>query len=119
MIYSERRLMPDAKRDIQKYDPWVRKDRPEWSYLKGTLLSLNFWFRQMAAWGGVLGCVIVVNLVDCRRNVDKEKLSNFRRNIILVSMAFFARIHSFACGCLYASVKRVHVDYSEYLGPDY
>lgn len=73
----------------------------------------------MGAWGGVLGCVIVSNLFDCRRNVEKEKLSDWRRNIILLGMAFFCRIHSFSCGCFYASVKRVHVDYSKYLGPDY
>lgn len=87
--------------------------------MQGTLCSLVMWPRQLGAWSSVLGCVIVVNLIDWRKDVNKEKLSSQRRNIILVAMAFFARFHSFCCGCVYASVKRVQVDYSEYLGPDY
>lgn len=111
--------MPDEHRDLPKYEPWVRKDRPRWSYFSGAVCCFLFWPRQIAAWCAILGCVVVVNLIDWRKDVEKEKLSSFRRNTILVAMAFFARCHSFLCGCVYASVKRVHVDYSDYLGPDY
>jgi len=117
-IYSERRLLPNPERDA-KFQPWVCKDRPRWSYFWLTFGSCFNGLRTFVGWCCVLGCVIVANLVDCRRDVETEVLSNTRRTIIQASMAFFARCHSYCGGCMYASVKRVECDYSLYLGPDY
>jgi len=118
-MVTERRTFPKAEHIGSKYEPFLRKDRKFWTFPLALITQFVFWPRMIIGWICVSGCIIVANLVDCRRDLEKEKLSKTRRVTIQLAMAFFARMHSLMGGCVYSRVERVDVDYSKYLGKEY
>ena len=118
-MWTERRTLPKKEHLGSKFEPFLRKDRELWTITTALVTQIVFWPRMIIGWICVSGCIIVANLVDCRRDLEKEKLSKTRRVTIQLAMAFFARMHALMGGCIYSRVERVEVDYSRYLGKNY
>ncbi len=59
VIYSNRRVKPNGKRDAD-YQPFVRLDYQNWSYLKGTIFAFFSLPRFLIGWGFFFAVAFVV-----------------------------------------------------------
>mmetsp|Transcript_1278 Transcript_1278/g.1722 ORF Transcript_1278/g.1722 Transcript_1278/m.1722 type:complete len:102 (+) Transcript_1278:13-318(+) len=71
VIWNNTRLKPDPKRDIAKYQPWVRADTHEWSYVK--CIFTHFFFIPRYA---CLLIILAIALIGCFLISFGAKLDN-------------------------------------------
>lgn len=82
IIWSNRpRLMPDAKRDVKKYAPWVRRDMHEWSYLMVVFTHFFFIPRYVILLTILLIAFLGTTILNIGANIDN--LSPTRRWLII------------------------------------
>lgn len=90
VIWSNRRLKPDDKRDTAKFAPWVRLDVNEWSYLRCIFTHFFFIIR----YGMLLGILLVAfcggMILSIGANIDN--LSPTRQWIVLQYSCLLMRI---------------------------
>jgi len=78
-IFLNKNLKPDKKRDIEKFEPFVRTDYHEWSYFLTLFTHFFFWPRFFAAWlviaVGVL--IMFIMMLGKRRDAQVNSWADF------------------------------------------
>ena len=116
-IYTNKRSAPDSNRD-QKFKPWVRKDHHRWSYLLAPVTHFFFIPRLIICWLTLFLGILLIFIIDLGQDKTKP-IKPTRRWILDNCAAFLSRVNSFTTGLIWVDQRRVHVDYSYYLGKDY
>ena len=114
-IYWNKRSRPDPVRD-KGYEAFVRVDYDKWSY--STALFTHFFFlpRFIIGWCSFFTGVIL-SVVVCIGS-DPFKLPQWKKNIVrFINQCSFSI--TLPMGGFWMYRKRVDVDYSKYLGPNY
>lgn len=114
-IYANRRLRPDPERDA-KYAPFVRYDYDQWSYTLAIFTHAFFLPRLILGWLSFMICGMIA-IVLCIGE-DPKHLPGWKKTCIVSTCVFIGNFITLVSG-IYARRKRIHVDYSKYLGEDY
>ena len=117
VIYSNRRVKPNAKRDAD-YQPFVRLDYKNWSYVQGTIFGLFSMPRFLIGWGFFFVVAFAVAFAKWTKS-DAQPMVGPRFWIVNQITRFGFRIALFMTGLVWAEKKQIKADYSKYLGKDY
>lgn len=115
VIYTNKRSKPDPKRDAN-FEPFVRHDYNNWSYWKAIFTHFFFWPRFIIGWTGFL-CLALVGVICCIGH-DPYHLPAWKTKIVHKWGIVMGYVVCLSGGIIPRS-KRMEVDYSKYLGPDW
>ena len=77
VIWRNKRLKPDAERDIERFKPFVRHDYNQWSYVACIFTHLLFWPRYLLCIGILIYAFFSTALIIL--GADVEKLGPIRK----------------------------------------
>ena len=116
MLYTNRNAKPDPN-VAEKYKPFARKDYDDWHYLPSLITHFFFWPRYILGWCWFFQGMVFVWTV-LYGHVEGTPYKVWQKKVI------WAYAYVVSWGCMLAALsvpitKRVHYDYSKYLGDDY
>ena len=117
VIWRNKRLRPDSKRDLEKYLPWQRADYDEMSYWSCIFSHFFFIPRYCALLAILFWALITTKIISIGANIDD--LSENRRWLILQNTYLCMKVFIRIIGVSSVSTRRPSVDYSKWLGPDW
>lgn len=116
-IYTCKRVKPNAQRD-SNYLPWVRNDYHNWSYLQALFTNLLTLPRIAGCWMGILFGLSYSTLLDIGHD-KTQPYTGWRLKVLEFILPYNVRAVVLCGGCVWSTCRRVQVDYSHWLGPDY
>ena len=114
-IYANKRLRPNPERDA-KYAPFVRYDYDQWSYTLAIFTHAFFLPRMVIGWFSFM-LLGVIGMILCYGE-DPKNLPQWKKKTIVSISVIVGNLIALSSG-IYTRRKRIHVDYSKYLGKDY
>ena len=118
VIWYNQRLKPVEGREAEKFQPFVRIDIHQWSYLRCIFTHFFLLPRLLGVlsfFAIVLGGVLILSI---GAKLD-ENMSDTRRWLISEYVALCMRLFSPIWGVVYYRNRRPKVDYSKWLGPNW
>jgi hypothetical protein len=117
-MWANRRVKPDPKRDIERFEPWIKNDYDSWNPF--VIPFTHFFFLPRIA------CCLVILFLGCVGDwvvllgTDPDKSLDDTRKWILIEMStVMAKVVYILLGVYSWKKTRPPCDYSKWLGPDW
>jgi hypothetical protein len=103
-IYKSPHLAYDPKRD-DKFEPWIRHDFKNWSYLMAIPFSFLFWPRFLVCFGVIFSHIIVASLLDIGWDTTKPFYSGWRQIVFITHATYANRLWTLMNGNLWQTSR--------------
>jgi len=118
LMWTNRRVKPDPKRDIERFKPFVRVDYEQWNPF---IVPISYFFfipRVIFIFTLLFTCMFggIIFAIGC--DLDKP-LPPFRIKLLWGLCYVMAHLLKWSFGCFTTTHKRSDVDYRKWLGPDW